>query len=171
MSPNVVSPASNGSVLNPLNAWNGSGLSNTLNNDVRYNFTHTTFVRAVNPLQFKGSLSTIFPSGYAQPPSVYTPAQMAIQIGTGIANYDTLIIAPANANNSNDQQHITDTFSWTKGRHGLKFGVDYRQLNPVFDQSNFNWNNSFALTIGSTPNNCPGGVLRTQGKCTRRESA
>lgn len=137
-------------------------VSNTINNDARFNFTHTTFLKAIKPISFSGSLSTIFPTGFAQPPAAYSLSQMAIQIGTGIGNFDTFQLAPASANNGNDQRNITDTVSVVKGSHGLKFGVDFRELYPSFDQSNFNWNNSFALTTAVAPlgpNNCPGGTV------------
>jgi hypothetical protein len=134
-------------------------ISSAANNDLRFNFSHTTFVKGVDGIRFKGNLGTIFPAGYAQPPSSYDQAHMTLQFGTGIANYDTLIVAPGQVNNGNDQWNITDSFSVAKGRHSLKFGADVRQLTPSHDQSNFNWNNSWALTIGSTPNNCPGGTV------------
>jgi len=88
---------------------------------------------------------------------------MSIQIG-GLPT-DTLIIATANANNGNDQRNIADSFGWVHGSHRFKFGVDFRQLNPAFDQSNFNWNNQFAQTTTALPglpsvlNACPASVL------------
>ena len=125
----------------------------SMNNDLRFNFTHTTFVIEKNPINFKGDLSTIFPAGYAQPPSAYQFSQMAIQVGAFAGGVDTFLLAPANANNGNDQINVTDAFSYLKGSHALKFGVDFRQLNPAYDQSNFNWNNQFNGT-----SNCPGGT-------------
>lgn len=35
------------------------------------------------------------------------------------------------------QINVLDTFSVIKGNHQLKFGVDYRRLNPIFDRSNY----------------------------------
>ena len=35
------------------------------------------------------------------------------------------------------QLNIVDTFSVVKGHHQLKFGVDYRRLNPIFDRANY----------------------------------
>jgi len=46
-------------------------ISNSMSNDLHFNFTHTTLLRGVNPLNFKGALSSIFPSGGAQPPSSF----------------------------------------------------------------------------------------------------
>ena len=140
-------------------------ISNSKSNDLHFNFTHTTLLRAVNPLKFSGSLTSIFPPGAAQPPSNFlsNPSTMSIQIG-GMPT-DTMIIATANANNGNDQRNITDSFGWVRGSHRFKFGGDFRQLNPAFDQSNFNWNNQFAQTTASLPgfpsvaNVCPASVL------------
>ena len=62
--------------------WTWS-MANSMNNDLRFNFTHTTLVKGVNPLAFTGSLNSIYPAGYAQPPSSFLshPETMAIQIG------------------------------------------------------------------------------------------
>ena len=35
------------------------------------------------------------------------------------------------------QINVLDTFAVIKGDHQLKFGVDYRRLNPIFDRSNY----------------------------------
>jgi len=136
-------------------------VSNSMSNDLRFNFTHTTLVTGVTPLDFKGSLSTIFPSGFAQPPSSYLadPGTISVQIGS--LPTDAFHLATANADNGNDQQNYTDTFGWVKGSHQFKFGVDYRQFDPAYDQSNFNWNNQFAQTTAalsgfpSVLNACP----------------
>ena len=128
-------------------------LGGSMNNDLRFNFTHTTFVLVKNPLNFKGDLSTIFPAGYAQPPSSYRLSQMSIQLQGFPGGIDSFQMALANANNGNDQINVIETFSYLRGSHLLKFGADFRQLNPSIDQSNFNWNNQFTGT-----NNCPGGT-------------
>ncbi len=128
-----------------------TAITNTLTNDARFNFTHGTYVNGNVPNNFAGSLSTIFPSGYAQPPSDLEQHSYALQWGfTGI---DTLIIAPHQRNHGNDQINVTDSVSWAKGTHHMKFGVDFRQLSPAADQSN--QNNNFTFT-GTT---CPGSTL------------
>ncbi|MBV9083025.1 MAG: TonB-dependent receptor [Acidobacteriaceae bacterium] len=137
-------------------------ISNNIDNDARFNFTHTTFVKAVNPIHFSGNFGTIFPTGFAQPPAGYTLPQMSIIVNTSIGNVDSFQLAPANASNGNDQRNFTDTLVISKGAHALKFGIDFRQLYPSYDQSNFNWNNTFALTTAVTPigpNYCPGGTV------------
>lgn len=128
-------------------------ISNSLSNDAHFNYTHTTFVQAISAPNYKGSLSTIFPSGYAQIPSGYTESNIKIGI-TGFPSVsDAFTISPHNVNNGNDQRNITDTLTWLKGAHAFKFGVDYRALYPSDDQVTFNSNYQFATT-----NNCPGGT-------------
>src|SRR5207253_1650173 len=41
--------------------WTWS-MANSMNNDLRFNFTHTTLVKGVNPLAFTGSLNSIYPA-------------------------------------------------------------------------------------------------------------
>jgi hypothetical protein len=133
------------------------------NNDLRFNFTHSTTVRSVIPLKGAIALSAFFPSGYAQPPSTYAPSAMSLQI-SGLPT-DAWIMATANANNGNNQRNITDNFSWVKGSHRFKFGGDFRQLDPSFDQSNYNNNNQFAQNTTALPgfpvtaNVCPVSAL------------
>jgi len=147
-------------------------IKTSMSNELRFNFTHTTLVKGVNPLNFKGSLSTIFPSGFAQPASSYlsNPGTMSIQF-FGLPT-DSVQLASANANNGNDQQNYTDTFGWIKGAHRFKFGVDYRELNPAYDQSNFNWANNFGQTttalagFPSAANVCPLSTLPAGSSAT-----
>lgn len=147
-------------------------LSNSTSNDLRFNFTHSSVITAQIPLHFSGSLGTIFPAGFAQPPSSFlsNPGSMAIQI-RGLPT-DGFLLSPAQANNSNDQQNITDTFGWIKGSHRFKFGVDYRELDPAYNQANFNENNTFAQTTTALPgfpsvqNVCPLSALPAGSSAT-----
>jgi hypothetical protein len=140
-------------------------LSGAANNDLRFNFTHSTMMRGSVPLQYSGSFSSIFPPGYAAPASTYlsNPNSMSIQFG-GLPT-DGFALIPALANNGNDQRNITDSFGWVKGSHRFRFGIDWRQLDPAADNVNFNWNNQFAqnttaLTgFPASLNVCPASVL------------
>ena len=126
-------------------------IGSSTSNDLHFNYTHSTLVQSRIPLKGAIPLNTIFPSGYAQPPSSYlsNPSTMAIQIG-GLPT-DTWILATASANNGNSQRNITDNFGWVKGPHRFKFGGDFRQLGPSFDQSNYNNNNQFVQTTTGLP--------------------
>lgn len=136
-------------------------VNNTMSNDLRFNFTHTTLVTGVLPLNFTGSFSTIFPTGYAQPPSSYLANPGSISVQMGSLPTDAFHLAADNASNGNDQFNVTDAYGWVKGSHRFKFGGDFRVLDPAYDQSNFNWNvqfaqNTTALTgFPAVPNVCP----------------
>jgi hypothetical protein len=41
------------------------------------------------------------------------------------------------------QINVVDTFSITKGNHQLKFGADYRRLNPIQDRTRYSLQGSF----------------------------
>ncbi|MGB8011779.1 MAG: TonB-dependent receptor [Terriglobales bacterium] len=137
-------------------------LTPSISNDVHFNYTHTTLLRASSPSRFAGSWSTIFPSGFAQPPSSYTPSQLSDYVYAVPLTSDYFDLAPGAANNDNEQRNITETISVVKGSHELKFGGDYRALYPSFNQSSFNWFNVFGQTISLAPfsaNVCPVSVL------------
>jgi hypothetical protein len=78
---------------------------------------------------------------------------------------DNFILSPAQADNSNSQVNLVETFGWVKGSHRFRFGADFRQFNPSVNQVNYNGANGFALTstalpgLPSVPNVCPAGSL------------
>ena len=128
-------------------------INNAVNNDARFNFTTTTFVSASLPVNYSGSLSTIFPSGYAQIPAGYSEPHIKVGVSGFAGGVDSFTWSPASVDNGNDQYNVTDTLTWVKGAHQLKFGLDYRALFPSDDQVTFNSQYSFSGT-----NNCPGGT-------------
>lgn len=170
--PSVLSTANSvtTSILNNGTQSYTAGLTHSftdrLINDTRYNYTHSTLLVAQVVPGFKGDLTTIFPSGYGQAPASFltsgnaVPGDMAVQIRPPTS--DGLLISPQQGNSYNYQNNVTDTLSWTRGNHGLKFGGDYRQLNPEWNQASFNWNNTFAANAtvqGSPANVCPTNTL------------
>jgi hypothetical protein len=85
---------------------------------------------------------------------------MAVQIRPPTS--DGFQLSPQQGNSHNSQENATDTVSWIRGTHALKFGGDYRQLNPEWNQASFNQNNSFsanATVQGSPANVCPVSML------------
>ncbi len=128
-------------------------ISPSVNNDLRFNFTHTTFVIEKNPLRLLRQPPQHFPHRLCPTSLKLRPQPDVDSVRQFRGGVDTFVLAPANANNGNDQINITEALSYVRGKHALKFGADWRQLNPSYDQSNFNWNNSFTGT-----NNCPGGT-------------
>ncbi|MBI3208228.1 MAG: TonB-dependent receptor, partial [Candidatus Solibacter usitatus] len=124
-------------------------IGNSMSNDLRFNFTHSTTVVSSLPIRFGGSPATIFPAGYAQPPAGTFAGTYNLQI-RGLPT-DGLVIGPKQGDNGNDQINIVDSFGWVKGSHRFKFGVDYRQLNPSVDQASFNQGNTFAQATTALP--------------------
>ncbi|HVB87022.1 MAG TPA: TonB-dependent receptor [Candidatus Dormibacteraeota bacterium] len=148
-----------------------AGLIDTINdsmaNDARFNVTNTSVILGVTPFNYQGGLGTVFPSGYAQPPAAFIggatssqiPPDMAVQIRFAT---DGFIDAPDNGDSTNYQYDGTDTFSWLRDNHQLKFGADVRVLLPTAVQSAFNWNNTFAIRAsinGNPANDCPSASL------------
>src|SRR5262249_2290468 len=49
------------------------------------------------------------------------------------------------------QINLVDTFSITKGNHQLKFGADYRRLNPILDRTRYSLQGNFTnVTTAAT---------------------
>ena len=136
--------------------------TNSTSNDLRFNFTRSTALTSVVPLDFKGSLNSIFPSGYAQFPSDPSMSY-SIQI-RGLAT-DGMVLSPKNAYSTSNGMNIVDTYAWVKGAHVMKFGADYRDMDPTVNQANFNQNNTFNQRTTALPgfpaanNVCPTTVL------------
>ena len=130
--------------------------TNSLSNDARFNFSHARFVQGRFPTLFKGTLSTIFPAGFAQPPAGFdATGEYTLQFS--FTNMDPILIAPKVLNHSSDQINITDAVTWVRGAHQLKFGADYRRSPSAATLSPYGLNNSFAQSPGNA-NNCPGGL-------------
>src|SRR5260370_22645439 len=92
-------------------------IRSSMSNDLRFNFTHSTLVTAQTPLHFGGNLSSIFPSGFAQPPASFlsNPGSMAVQIRRPPT--DCVLLSRPPANNSNDQPNSCATFGWVHRAH------------------------------------------------------
>ena len=132
-----------------------NAITNALSNEAHFNFTHSTLVQGRLPLAFDGTLSTIFPSGFAQPPAGFDQGSYILQFT--FPGMDPLLIGPHALNHGADQINVTDSVNLVRGTHHLKFGADYRRLPSSADLSNFALNNVFNQTAGNT-NNCPGGL-------------
>jgi hypothetical protein len=95
-------------------------------NDFRANWSRTTGTTISVLTNFDGGvpppMSTFFPPGS---PYSFDHSQATI---AGVSE-GTLY------NNVQRQLNFVDTFSWVVGAHQLKFGVDYRRLNPTGGES------------------------------------
>ena len=129
-------------------------ITQSINNDFHFNYSTTSFIIASLPFSnYQGNLSTIYPSGYAQPPNGYSTNQIGIQISSFAGGVTTFKLQPEDADSTSGQWNFTDALSVVKGPHQLKFGLDTRYLYPSNDQVNFNAAYQF-----STTNSCPGGT-------------
>jgi hypothetical protein len=102
-------------------------LSTNKSNDLRVNSSRNVGKKTQYDVNFYGGVavpnSVLFPAGFS-------PANT--QIYAGDANY-TFSFGPrvgSFSDNVQRQINVVDTFSWTKGKHQLKFGFDWRRLKP-----------------------------------------
>src|SRR5580698_7496636 len=95
-------------------------------NDFRANWSRTTGTTTTVVTDFDGGVppptATFFPPG---PPYSYSHSQATI---AGVTEGNLY-------NNIQRQLNFVDTFSWVAGAHQLKFGFDYRRLNPTGGES------------------------------------
>jgi hypothetical protein len=103
-------------------------------NDFRANWSRSTGTTSNSLTNFQGAVapptSVLFPPG-----SAYNPANgAAIFLFTAGANVMDVRQGTAFAN-VQWQLNFVDTFNWIAGAHQLKFGIDYRHLNPTSGKS------------------------------------
>jgi Carboxypeptidase regulatory-like domain/TonB dependent receptor/TonB-dependent Receptor Plug Domain len=106
-------------------------ISSTVVNDLRFNYTRSTNLGSdTPPSAFGGSLSSIFPAGFAQIPAGYSPRDVALSLSVLGFGGQGINIDPAGSNSRQTQYNIVDSLSFVKGAHTLKFGADFRLTNP-----------------------------------------
>jgi hypothetical protein len=138
-------------------------ISPTVNNDLRANFTRTGLRESLTAPSFSGTLASLFPAGFAQPPSGYSPADIMLSfsfLGLGIPGLD---VAPAAANNRQGQFDIVDTLGVVKGYHTLKFGLDFRVTDPSVNNAPYDFSAWFYSALGTPICGTPGGGLGGPG--------
>ena len=104
-------------------------------NDFRANWSRTTGT-TINVL-------TNFDGGVPPPMSTFFPPGSPYSFGIGQATIAGVTEGTL-YDNVQRQLNFVDTFSWVIGVHQLKFGIDYRRLNPTGGESA----NYVALTSG-----------------------
>ena len=102
-------------------------LSATKTNDFRANWSHVSAGDTQYAVNFYGGVipaaSTIYPSGSTQEDTqLFTGS-------TGVGSSFGPRVGPF-SNNVQRQLNFVDTYSWTTGRHQLKFGFDFRRMKP-----------------------------------------
>jgi len=97
-------------------------------NDFRFNISHAKGATTVAPIAFGGSTIPIDSYLFQSNPT-YTTQTSVFSL---FFNDDTTDYYVGNdATNHQRQLNYVDTLSWSKGRHSLKFGVDFRHLTPT----------------------------------------
>ena len=106
-------------------------LAPTKVNDFRANWSRYTAAFITDLTDFYGGVapptSVLFPAS-----SVYRPdkGQALVYLGS-IGDGDMDVRAGTEYSNVQRQLNFVDTFSWAVGVHQIKFGIDYRRVNPT----------------------------------------
>jgi hypothetical protein len=101
--------------------------SPAMTNDLRFNYSRTNGQTSFHLDTFGGaivpSFSSVFPSPFTLQNSLFAFAIFSMNNGT--------ISAGQSAENLQRQVNLVDNLSLQRGRHSMKFGLDYRRLFPV----------------------------------------
>jgi hypothetical protein len=126
-------------------------LSTAITNDLRFNYSRTDSSSASHLDNFGGAVpwtALPFPSPFTVNDSVF--AFFVIPLKNG-----RQLIVGRQSQNLQRQLNIVEGLSIQKGRHSLKFGIDYRRLSPVVDPALYNQESFF----GSMPSTEAGNLL------------
>ena len=116
--------------LKSLTVGSSQAVRSNLSNDVRFNYssdqassTNTmTFVHGATPFDPTTLLPSFASAGNSFSQTAFFVGGQVLLLPFGLA-----------IQNVQHQLNITDTASYTVGRHSLKFGVDGRRLRPTFE--------------------------------------
>jgi Carboxypeptidase regulatory-like domain/TonB dependent receptor len=111
-------------------AWNYT-ISPTVVNELRGGFSSSVQASTYG-ITAQQSANALGLTGLPQPP----PANANIVPQVVIAGFAPLGLQNENANQGTKQ--LLETLTWTKGRHTLKFGADYRRLHAFFNAVYYN---------------------------------
>jgi hypothetical protein len=121
-------------------------------NDVRANWSRARGTTSSSLDDFGGALvppdSLLFPN---------STAEAGFQFLTG-GGTNTNLVVGKNVDNVQRQVNLVDNLSLVRGSHQLKFGVDYRRLNPIYNSLRYRQSVVYAGLTGSTGPS-PGTVL------------
>jgi hypothetical protein len=112
-------------------------MSATFVNELRFNYSQSSGTQNILPIAVGGAVpfarDLLAPTAFA-PPDAAVVAEISFQIPG--SNQFT----PPNYTESRYEQHqynILDAVSWLKRSHGIKMGMDYRRLAPVFNGAQY----------------------------------
>jgi hypothetical protein len=107
-------------------------LSSHMTNELRFNYSRALAASSDSVDTFGGAIpppASLFPSGF-------NPSNAHIEYTIDSLQNSIWSVGRVAANLQR-QYNVVDSFSLQKGSHGLKFGVDYRNLTPVFNPDKF----------------------------------
>ena len=128
-------------------------LTPRITNEIRANYSNDRVGTKYIADKFGGAVplpdSLVFPSGYSS-----ANCSFAFNIdGAGVYTQGK------NATDEQRQVNLIDNFSWSKGNHQLKFGVDYRWLSPFTTPYAYRQQAQFSGVGCPTAPPCPGYAL------------
>ena len=98
----------------------------TLSNELRVNWSRNAATNFQTIDDVGGAI--VLPSATLHPP--FVPPDSAYQINLGAAN--VLYASGLNAANVQRQLNVVESLQLINGNHQLKFGIDYRQMFPIY---------------------------------------
>jgi hypothetical protein len=124
--------------------WN---ITPTLTDDLRFNYSWTAASSYYHVDSFGGAV----PLATLPFPSPYTAGDGLLQLFVfGLGTGQSMFVGQQ-ARNVQRQVNLVDNLSWQRGSHALKFGVDWRGLNPSITRAPYEQTVSFSdvPTFGS----------------------
>jgi hypothetical protein len=132
-------------------------ISPSINNDLRANYTHIGLREFLTGPTFTGTLGSLFPAGFAQPPAGYSLDDMLLSFSFQGLGVPDLNIGRAAANNRQGQFDFVDTLGAVRGSHTLKFGVDSRITDPTVSNAPYDFTAWFYSGLATPLCGAPGG--------------
>jgi Carboxypeptidase regulatory-like domain/TonB dependent receptor len=109
-----------------------ANISNTLLNELRFNYSRDAEAGIDSQFAVGGSTplsrDLLIPAPYDGP---YATGYFAGYVPGSALNFNTYF---AGGGSVQHQYQVVDSLAWTKGKHGLKFGGDWRRLTPIVSQ-------------------------------------
>jgi len=135
------------------------GISSTAVDDLRFNFSRINATSFSRLDTFGGAVplgSLPFPAPFNQGNGSFGFGIYALPGGT--------ISDGRNAHLLQRQYNLVDSFAFQKGTHGLKFGIDYRRLSPLYDPQLYSQNVFFLDVPSAEAGNLNGGGYVASGR-------
>ena len=115
-------------------------------NDFRFNYSRSSGESVFLEDNFGGAIPMLDSQLYANPLGSTETGNFFASFGAGLALQKGRFGLDVQR-----QINVVDTFSITKGNHQLKFGADYRRLNPIQDRTRYSLQGSFTnVTTAAT---------------------